>query len=139
MGAAVDKKTQLTEEQLQALLSTMYSRPLNNIELDVILQNTTDLKIAYRSTFGGLDLIDYAAPAHAAKIISFTGRGEVDDIKSADLQRALESSETNATLIYDMFRQGTLTIEKGSIRAELYADHHGTQRMKHLNQTGGSL
>lgn len=132
----MDRK--LTKEQLQALLATMYSRPLSKDELDTVLEGTSSLRVAYNNAYSGLDIVDFNAPPHTSKVVSFTGRGTADLFDSTTLQSLL-TQEKNGTLLYQMFAAGQLTIEQGDIKEELQAKYKKTQRMKHLEKTGGTV
>lgn len=124
----------LTKDKLQALLSTMYSRPLDSSEVMLILENTTEIQLTYHSTFGGLDLVDYSQPAHSAVLVSFSGRGVLDTFKSADLLSVIAASDRNASILYELFAEGRLTVEKGNITKELYSQNYHTQKMNKLNR-----
>lgn len=114
----------LTEEQLTKLKETMYSRPLTQEEVYTIASTTKLMDIAYHSTSGGITFYD---EDETEVILSLSGFGIKDTIKSDLIKFILDKIPTYAKWFYEMFAKGVLTLEHVDITAQVYKENYEHQ------------
>lgn len=123
------------------LKKTMYNRPLERADVDMILSNTEDVHLVYHSVSGGIVFRD---DLDNHEIFRLLDKGEITHVDSNTLKFILDNIPSYSRYLYDLFNDGIITFidyesfhgAVDNVASIVYAEAYKGQKSLHNMSNG---